>query len=220
MYTLAAGQKAFPGSLKVGTNADGTATLNQLDMTPKLTGGFSLQGNLKNLDFSANFTWQIGGKIYNAQAMNDFYGNKDGSLGANHFAYFNNVYKMWEVKDGQISYYTDPENLTRLNANASYALPTFENAVMLDNWIEDASFLRLSTLTVGYTLPKSITQKVSIQNLRIYATGGNLFCLTHYSGLDPEVDSVTSSGNFPTPGVDFSSYPRARTFTLGLSVTF
>jgi len=220
LYTLAAGQKAFPGSLKVGTNADGTATLNQLDMTPKLTGGFSLQGNLKNLDFSANFTWQIGGKIYNAQAMNDFYGNKDGSLGANHFAYFNNVYKMWEVKDGQISYYTDPENLTRLNANASYALPTFENAVMLDNWIEDASFLRLSTLTVGYTLPKSITQKVSIQNLRIYATGGNLFCLTHYSGLDPEVDSVTSSGNFPTPGVDFSSYPRARTFTLGLSVTF
>jgi len=220
LFKLASGQNAFPGCLKVTTNADGTAALSQFDMTPKLTGGFSLQGNYKNLDFSTNFTWQIGGKVFNAQAMNDFYGNKDGSLGANHYAYFNNTYKMWEVSAGQITYYTDPENLTRLNTNATYALPTFETAVMLDNWIEDASYLRLSTLTIGYTLPRSITQKVSIQNLRIYATGGNLFCLTRYSGLDPEVDSVTSSGNFPTPGVDFSSYPRARTFTLGLSVTF
>ena len=220
LFKLASGQNAFPGCLKVTTNADGTAALSQFDMTPKLTGGFSLQGNYKNLDFSTNFTWQIGGKVFNAQAMNDFYGNKDGSLGANHYAYFNNTYKMWEVSAGQITYYTDPENLTRLNTNATYALPTFETAVMLDNWIEDASYLRLSTLTIGYTLPRSITQKVSIQNLRIYATGGNLLCLTRYSGLDPEVDSVTSSGNFPTPGVDFSSYPRARTFTLGLSVTF
>jgi TonB-linked SusC/RagA family outer membrane protein len=220
LFTLASGQKAFPGCLKIATNSDGTATLNQYDMTPKHTGGFNLNGNYKNFDFSANFTWQIGGKIFNAQAMNDFYGNKDGSLGANHFAYFSNSYRLWEVKDGQMTYYSDPDNLNRINANASYALPTFENAIMLDNWVEDASFLRLATLTIGYTLPKSLLKKLTIQNVRVYATGNNLFCLTGYSGLDPEVDSVTSSGNFPTPGVDFSSYPRARTFTLGLSVTF
>jgi TonB-dependent starch-binding outer membrane protein SusC len=219
-FTLASGQKAFPGCLKIATDTDGTAAVKKYDMIAKHSGGFSFNGNYKSIDFSANFTYQIGGNIYNAQAMNDYYGNKDVSLGANHYAYFNNTYKMWEVSDGQLTYYTDPDNLERLNTNASYALPTFENAIMLDNWIEDASYLRLSTLTIGYTFPKSITKKIAIENARIYTTGTNLFCLTGYSGLDPEVDSITSNSNFPTPGVDFSSYPRARTFTLGLSVTF
>ena len=229
MFNLPSGQKAFPGCLKIATNADGTAKVNQYDMRAKHTGGFNFNGNFKNFDFSTNFTWQIGGKIYNAQAMNDFYGNKDNSLGANHYSYFSKTFRLWEVKDGQlVQASTDPDNLARLNANATYALPTFENGIILDNWIEDASYLRLSTLTIGYTLPKSITKKAAIENLRIYVTGGNLFCLTHYSGLDPEVDAITStttssggsSGNFPTPGVDFNSYPRARTFTLGVNVTF
>ncbi|MTK51853.1 TonB-dependent receptor [Paludibacter sp.] len=219
-FVLPTGQKAFPGCLKIATNADGTAKVNQYDMRAKHTGGFNFNGNFKNFDFSANFTWQIGGKVYNAQAMADFFGNKDGSLGANHYSYFSNTFRLWEVKDGQIAYYTDPDNLARLNSNATYALPTFENGIILDNWIEDASFLRLSTLTIGYTLPKSILKKAAIENVRIYATGGNLFCLSGYSGLDPEVNSITSSGNFPTPGVDYNSYPRARTFTLGVNVTF
>jgi TonB-linked SusC/RagA family outer membrane protein len=231
LFNLPTGQKAFPGCLKVATNADGTTQMNQYDMRAKHTGGFNFTGNFKNFDFSTNFTWQIGGKVYNAQAMADFFGNKDNSLGTNHYSYFQNTFKMWEVKDGQMNYYTDPDNLARLNANATYALPTFENGIILDNWIEDASYLRLSTLTIGYTLPKLLTKKAGIENVRIYATGGNLFCLTGYSGLDPEVGSITSSAssaggtsnsnvNFPTPGVDYSSYPRARTFTVGLNVTF
>jgi len=231
MFTLPTGQKAFPGALKIATNADGTAKLNQYDMRAKHTGGFNFNGNFKNFDFSTNFTWQIGGKVYNAQAMADFFGNKDNSLGTNHYAYFNKTFKMWDITDGQITYYTDPDNLARLNANATYALPTFENGIILDNWIEDASYLRLSNLTIGYTLPKSLTRKASIENVRIYVTGSNLFCLTGYSGLDPEVGSIISSTssaggasnsnvNFPTPGVDYSSYPRARTFTVGINVTF
>lgn len=219
-FNLAAGQKAFPGSLKVATNEDGSAQVKEYEMAAKHTGGFALTGNYKSFDFSASLAWQIGGHVYNAQAMDDFVGNKDNALGNNHLAYFADTYRTWEVIDGQSVYYTDPTNLARINANARYALPTFEYAAVLDNWIEDASYLRLNTLTIGYTFPKSLVNKVAIQNLRIYATGGNLFCLSGYSGLDPEVNSIGSRGEFPTPGVDMDSYPRARTFTFGLSVAF
>ncbi|NDW12895.1 TonB-dependent receptor [Bacteroides sp. 214] len=219
-FNVPAGQKAFPGSLKVATDADGNAILKKFDMAPKHTGGFSLSGNYKSIDFSANFAYQIGGHIYNAQAMNDFFGNKETNLGANHYAYFADSYRTWEVAGGQLTYYSDPENLARINANAKYALPTFEYATVLDNWIEDASYLRLNTLTVGYTFPKTWVKKAAMQNLRVYATAGNLFCLTGYSGLDPEVNTNPSRGDFPTPGIDMSAYPRARTFTFGLNVTF
>lgn len=220
-FNLPDGQAAFPGCLKVATNSEGNAVLKEYDLTPKHMGGLSLSGNYKNIDFSANFSWQIGGKVYNAQAMNDFFGNKETNLGLNHYSYFVNSYRTWEVTDaGQLVYYTDPDNLNRINANASYALPTFESGIVLDNWIEDASYLRLNTLTVGYTFPKDWMNKIYIQNLRIYATAGNLFCINGYSGSDPEVGAGASRGNFPISYTDMNAYPRARTFTFGLNITF
>jgi len=217
----ASGQKAFPGCLKVATKEDGSARLKEIDLTAKHTGGFSLSGNYKNVDFSANFAWQLGGKVYNAQAMNDYFGNKETHLGKNHYDYFADSYRTWEVtNEGQLMFYTDPENLTRINAGVTYALPTFEHGITLDNWVEDASYLRLNTLTVGYTFPKEWMKKIYIQNLRVYATAGNLFCLNSYSGDDPEVGAGKSRGNFLISGTDMGSYPRARTFTFGLSVSF
>jgi len=93
---------------------------------------------------------------------------------------------------------------------------------VLSEFVEDASFLRLSNLTIGYTLPKSLTQKAYIQSARIYVTGGNLFCLTGYSGIDPEVNTEPSRGSsgYPTIGLDYGAYTRARTFTIGLNVKF
>ena len=87
-------------------------------------------------------------------------------------------------------------------------------------YLEDASYLRLNALTIGYTIPKAITKKFAVQNLRVYATGGNLFCLTGYSGLDPEVNTKYSSNDYPKIGVDRGAYPRARTFTFGINVEF
>ena len=86
--------------------------------------------------------------------------------------------------------------------------------------VEDGSFLRLNNLTVGYTLPKSLTKKWLIESLRIYATGYNLYCWTNYSGPDPEVSTRGGSSSPFTPGVDYSAYPKAKTFVGGINVTF
>ena len=90
---------------------------------------------------------------------------------------------------------------------------------VLSDWaIEDASFLRLNTLTLGYTLPTSLTKKAHISTLRFYATAYNVFTLTNYSGFDPESDCIRKSAL--TPGVDYSGYPRSRQFVFGLNLNF
>ena len=83
--------------------------------------------------------------------------------------------------------------------------------------VEDGSFLRLKTLTLGYTIPDKLLKKVKISSLRVYLTGDNLFTITKYSGPDPEVSTRNS---VLTPGFDWSAYPRARTITGGISLTF
>jgi len=96
--------------------------------------------------------------------------------------------------------------------------PAVQNAVFSDWAVEDASFLRFQSATIGYTLPEELTQKVSIRKLRLYVTGTNLFCLTKYSGYDPEVDTRRSTPL--TPGVDCSAYPKSIGFVAGLNLTF
>lgn len=233
-FTLPKGQIAFPGAIKLrNMNPDEDNIVNSGDVTdlgevtPKHTGGFTLNMNYKSIDFSAGFAWAIGGKVYNANAMANMYGNKDNSLGANRLSFVKDCYKVYDVNSsGDLEAVTDPTALDALNANAQYALPYFENGVVFSTFIEDASYLRLNTLTLGYTLPKLLTKKAYIQRLRFYVTGGNLFTITGYSGLDPEVNTFpnkstsANSGKFPTLGLDWGSYPRARTITFGLNLEF
>ena len=109
--------------------------------------------------------------------------------------------------------------LAEKNANATVANPVSESIALTDKFVEDASFLRLSALTIGYSLPQSVLKKAFISNIRIFFTASNLFCATNYSGSDPEVD--TRSKNNPlTPGVDFSAFPKNRAFNFGLNVAF
>jgi hypothetical protein len=84
--------------------------------------------------------------------------------------------------------------------------------------VEDGSFLRLSKLTLGYTMPQRWTKNIKIQDLRIYASVNNIYCFTKYTGYDPEVDSKNT--NSLTPGVDYSAYPRSRVFCCGLNINF
>ena len=86
--------------------------------------------------------------------------------------------------------------------------PFIGNAVFSDWAVEDGSFLRLQSATLGYTFPEALMERISISKLRIYVTGTNLFCLTNYSGYDPEVD--TRRATPLTPGVDYSAYPKSR----------
>jgi TonB-linked SusC/RagA family outer membrane protein len=85
-------------------------------------------------------------------------------------------------------------------------------------WVEDASFIRLKTATLAYTLNQSKLSSIGFQKVRLFMSGSNLFTITDYTGYDPEVAAFPS--NDAMIGVDFSAYPQSRTFTLGAELTF
>ena len=217
-----AGQVAFPGAVRFkDLDGDGVATQkdNQVitEMQPHHTGGFGLQANWKGFDLNANFAYQIDGYIYNARAMASVnFGNKDSDFGKNRLSYVNDCWKSYNVgSDGNIYFVTDPDELRKLNANAKYACALSEAGFTTSQFIEPGGFLRLNNLTLGYTIPRKVLDKINLSNLRVYVTGSNLFTITKYSGLDPEVGSSTLQ-----PGFDNGNYPRPVSFTAGLSITF
>ena len=171
---------------------------------------------------SATFNWVYGNDIYNAnkiaasQNYRTTYGNMLNTMNSdNRFKYINDA--------GAVV--TDLEQLRALNQNANIWSPfSFGNAVaVVHSWaIEDGSFLRLNNVTLGYTVPKQLSKKIGMSNLRFYATGTNLWIWTNYTGYDPEVSSTVrnSSYNALTPGVDYSAYPKSRSITIGVNVTF
>ena len=151
------------------------------------------------------------------------YGGKDNYFGGNRLSMVSGAYSAYRWEDGDVVFVSDPAELDAMNANATMHSPTSMVGLLYDRWLEDASYLRLKNLTVGYTLPKSWAKKIGMNNVRAYFTASNLFTLTKYTGLDPEVNtnSTRSSGgaSLPTPGVDNNAYPIARTYTIGLNIT-
>ena len=212
-----------PGALKL-KNIDGSednkVTVADREVignaAPDFTGGFSLSAFFKGFDFSANFNYMIGNDVYNANKI-EFTSSRK---------YYNrnlinmmDVDKRWTNIDwttGELI--TDPAQLAAVNSGKTMWSPAIGNAVFTDWAVEDGSFLRLQSLTLGYTLPEALTKKAMIRKIRIYATGTNLFCLTKYSGYDPEVDTRRSTPL--TPGVDYSAYPKSIGFVAGLNFTF
>lgn len=87
-------------------------------------------------------------------------------------------------------------------------------------YLEKGDFLRCGNLTIGYTIKSNIIERFKLKSLRFFANGANLFVLTKYSGFDPEVDTNKALNGIPSAGIDYLSYPKSRTFSLGLNVTF
>ncbi|KAI9432249.1 hypothetical protein F5148DRAFT_1295813 [Russula earlei] len=83
--------------------------------------------------------------------------------------------------------------------------------------IEDGSYLRLKTVSLGYNLSPAMLKKLTLKAFRVYVSAQNVFTLTSYTGMDPEVSVFNS---VLTPGLDFSAYPRARTVTVGANISF
>ena len=234
-YNIPSGQSAFPGMPKY-ENTNGDNVVNKEDATiigkmlPKHTGGFHFNGRYKSLDFSANFTYQLDGKIFNANfARSTHSGNTTKWLGMSRLdTRFDNSWHMFNTNAaGDLYAVTNPDELRALNAGAEYGLLGYvaEDApVVSDDYIESAAYLRMQSLTIGYTLPKEWIQKIGISNARVYFTAGNLFCISGYDGLDPDVNTNSAMdpdySGFPTPGFDYNSYPRSRTFTFGMNVAF
>lgn len=185
------------------------------DANPLHTGGFSINTRLYNFDMTALFNWSYGNDIYNANKIEYTSTSK-----------FNNRNMLTDMEDGlrwtnllpdgTIS--NDPNQLADMNKNTSLWSPLTNKFVFSDWAVEDGSFLRLGTVTLGYTLPKSFTDRLKIKNFRIYVSGYNLAIWTNYSGFDPEV-STRRRTNL-TPGVDYSAYPKSRMYVAGLNLNF
>jgi len=222
-----AGQSAYPGVIKFkDTNGDGVVNESDVtvigNMNPKHTGGMNISGNYKTIDFALNFNWSYGNQIYNADYLAAFYGSKEDGLYRNRLNYLSTSYKIYDIQGGQLVSVVDTAALRALNANATTFLPYHENPICSTLGIQDGSFLRLNTVTLGYTLPKNLTTKVGINKLRIYGSIYNALTITKFPGLDPEVNTNTNQGSagYPTIGLAWGEYPRARSFTIGLNVEF
>ncbi len=222
VLALAADGKIFPGALKFEADENGEAKAQVIGHTmPKHTGGLNLNGRWKALDMSLGFTYQIGGDIYNANAMRAVMGDKDSSFGSSRLSNASDCFKYYDFKDnGDIYMVEGIDALAKLNANTKHGTYYGEYGITSSEYIEDASFLRLNTLTVGYTFPKIWTNHIGISSFRVYFTAGNLFCLKKYSGLDPDVNTSAFTSGFPTPNYDYRAYPKARSFTFGANVSF
>ncbi|MFB6318727.1 SusC/RagA family TonB-linked outer membrane protein [Saccharicrinis sp. FJH54] len=216
----------FPGALKIkDTNGDGKITSDDAttlgEVIPRHTGGFGLNVYFKGIDLSTSFAYALGGHVYNIAKLLNTTGRKDYTFGSNSLSFIKDSYKYYNINEsGDLVAVTNPDQLNAINMNARYHTPYQEFGLVLSEWFEKSDYLRMNTLTVGYSLPKQLTSKISIDRIRLYFTGGNLLTITSFSGLDPEVSTNEGKGEYATPGLNFGAYPRARTYTFGLNVDF
>ncbi len=226
----------LPGQMKLQVDENGDPIKQRLGNTvAPTTGGFGFDGRVGNFDFNLFFNYSLGNKIVNGTKLaNSFYAgsSKNYSLIAD-FA-VDNRYTWIDPNTGMnlgrsiststLSYYGGAEGvmarINEINNGVSLYNPAaVTKMVITDYAVEDASFLRLQNVTIGYTLPKKWVKSIFIENVRLYFTGYNLLCFTGYDGYDPEVDT-SSKKNPMCPGIDYAAYPKSRSFVFGINVTF
>ena len=166
---------------------------------PKIFGGITNTFNYKNFDLSIFIEGSYGNEVFNEAK----YRLEGGAL----LSYMN------ITKDFYYNHWTS-ENPT--NKYGTYGDGNATSMLTSSYYVEDASFLRLKTVNLGYTFKGKLLSQLNLKSARVYATGTNLLTLTKYSGYDPEV----SGGSALMKGVDHISYPRARTFIFGINVSF
>jgi len=192
------------------TSADRQIVGNAL---PKFTGGLNNNLTYKNFDLGFFFYFQQGNKIMN---MNDFFlvhGGTQANIG-----FIPLQLQRWTTP-GQV---TNIPRMTTYNGTPDQNDSPSNNyggnvASLSSRYLQDGSFIRLKTLTLGYTLPSGITQKIDVHRARIYVQGTNLLTFTHYDGLDPEISSQSANQN--TAGYDWATVPQPRTIQVGINVT-
>lgn len=227
------GIATLPGKVKFkDLNGDGRITEDDRTVigrtTPRIQGGFGLNGQWKDFDFTANFTYMLDYDINNATGytLSSSIGNKNKFF--NVLSEFNNGWQYNDIS-GELTgtpgdilyklYYVEGGLDLYKQANAGRTLwnPTDVVTKLTHSYfIEDGSFLRCNDITIGYTIPSKITKKWGLSKARFYVSASNLFILTSYSGYDPEVDIQTGL----TPCIDYNRYPRSRSFVFGTNLTF
>lgn len=163
---------------------------------PDASFGFGTRLEYRNVDLQLFFLGTVGAQIYNADRM-------QGLDPTYPFNMYEEAEERWNGEGTSNSVPRMTTRRTNLNHRTS------------DLFIESGDFVRLKTLTLGYTLPRSVTSRTGVGNVRLYLIGQNVFTITSYSGMDPELGY--SDGNLQR-NVDFAQYPQARTWTFGVNV--
>ncbi|MGM9477441.1 SusC/RagA family TonB-linked outer membrane protein [Pedobacter sp. GSP4] len=201
-YKNAKGQKVQPnakaGDFKfVDINGDGAIDGNDRYFAgsayPDFSYGLSFNASYKNFDINIFAQGVQGNKLFNAVKRTTY------SASGPSYNKLLGILDAWspENPNGKVPI------ISTSDANGNFAASDF--------YIEDGSYLRIRNVTLGYTLPKSLTNKLKTGAVRLYATANNLFTITDYSGFDPEIGMDNN-------GLDVGRYPQARSFILGLSV--
>jgi TonB-linked SusC/RagA family outer membrane protein len=201
----------------VDVNNDGRITAD--DQTalgspiPKFFGGINLDASFKGFDLNAFIYGVSGNKIFNYQERTlESFGSSTGSVGLENIGvdYFNNA---WTSSNPSQRYAIIDANEFNANTRPS------------DVYVEDGSYLRLRNLQLGYTFPASTIRGIS--RIRVYVSAQNLFTITKYSGLDPEIGVPSAKDpetkeivrNVTASGIDVGTYPSSKFYTLGINVT-
>ncbi len=212
---------AQPGYWKFkDMNGDGEITEDDKTVignaSPKFYGGINNNFTWKNFDLSIFLTYSYGAEVLNATKLTN---TKTALTNKNVLAVANSL-SRWTNMNSAGEWVTDLNELAAMNQGKTIAAfgDNGSNNTYIHSWaVEDASFLKLSNITLGYTFPKQMISKIGLTKLRIYATGNNLLTWTPYTGYDPEVSTMSSQ---LTPGVDFGAYPKSRSFVFGVNVAF
>ena len=170
---------------------------------PTYYGGWSNTFRYKNWDAKVNFHFSGGNKILNAMRAT----LSDGRMWSGTKEYYDNI---WQKPGDHAKY-------AKASYNDNYSNGT---ANLISDLIEDGDFLRLQSLSIGYQFnTKKWSQNLGISSVRLYAQAQNLFCLTGYTGFDPEINSYYSSANLRS-GIDLNTTPLTRTITFGANISF
>lgn len=181
-------------------DVDGNGIINTSDQTwlgsdqPRVTAGLNLGASWKGFDLSMFFNGMIRDAWNNSKTYTDLFQLWTG----------NHSTRLLEARDAWNAY--EQTGVYDSKYPALVAVDNNNEARSSEFFIEDGSYIKLKTLTLGYTFPKKVTEKMKIDNVRVYFQAQNLFTLTHYTGADPE-------------GLGYT-YPQPRTYTFGLSVGF
>lgn len=196
-----------PGDIKFkDLNQDGA--VNDLDRTiigkpiPDFSVGLNLEADYKGFDAMIFFQGAFGQEVYNAHRAN--WGLASGNATAKDWNKVNEVFDYWTETNNS----TTQTRISIIDENRNDRLSTW--------WIDDASFLRLKTVQLGYTFPENIVQRLNMSHLRLYVSATNLYTFTKYRGYDPEINS----SNPLRSGVDGGSYPVPRMMLAGIQINF
>jgi TonB-linked SusC/RagA family outer membrane protein len=177
---------------------------------PDFTGGLNVSLNYKNFDLSTYLYFSVGNDIYKHYMYYTHFGQLQSNFSK-------------DRRDNSWHPVTNPNGIYPLWATANLEGKEATEA-STSRYIDDGSYLRMQTISLGYSLPRRILQNIGLERLRVYGQIGNAFTLTKYPGLDPEVRGGNNDNNGAnrdrTRGVDYGSYGMPRQFIIGLNVAF